>query len=157
MRIRPTIGAALLAAATAALALPLTAQESEFKAQITARQSQMRLYAFNISQLGAMAKGMVPYDAAAATAAANNIATLTRLNAAAMWPAGSDNFSTEGTRALPELWDNMADVQQKGMALAKAADAMAAVAGNGLDEMRAAMGPLGGACGACHKAYRQPQ
>ena len=51
----------------------------------------------------------------------------------------------------------MADVQSKGMALAAAADAMAAAAGNGLDSLRGAMNGLGGACAACHKAYRQPQ
>ncbi len=155
--IRSTIGAAILAAATVAPALPLSAQEPDFKPQITARKALMQLYAFNIGQLGAMAKGSAPYDAAAAAAAANNIATLARLDDSAMWPAGSDNFSTEGTRAMPELWDDMADLRQKGMALAEAADAMAAVAGNGLDALRAAMGPLGGTCSACHKAYREPR
>ena len=40
----------------------------------------MQLYAFNISHLGAMAKGEVDYDAAAASAAANNLAALAALN-----------------------------------------------------------------------------
>jgi cytochrome c556 len=26
-----------------------------------------------------------------------------------------------------------------------------------LDGLRASIGPVGGACGACHKAYREPQ
>ena len=31
------------------------------------------------------------------------------------------------------------------------------VAGNGLEAMQAAVGPVGATCGACHDAYRQPQ
>ena len=157
MKISRKLVAAGLVASLAGSALFAASHEGPFRNEITARQSQMRLYAFNISQLGAMAKGMLPYDAAAASAAAGNIAALARLNPGAMWPMGSDNFSVDGTRAMPELWDNMGDVQAKGMALVSAADAMAAVAGNSLDELRGAMGALGGACSGCHKAYRQPQ
>jgi hypothetical protein len=59
-----------------------------------------------------------------------------------------------GTRALPEIWENLADFQEKYMAFGAAAEGLAAVAGDGLDPMRAAFGPVGAACGACHDATR---
>ncbi len=155
-RTRNLIAGGLIAALTGT-ALLAASDGGDFKAQVTARKSLMRLYVFNISTLGAMAKGAIPYDATAASAAAGNLAALSKLNQAGMWPEGSDSLSIEGTRALPDLWDDMADVQNKAAALTKAADAMAAAAGNGLEALQAAMGPLGGACGACHKAYRQPE
>lgn len=135
---------------------PVAAQDAIAKA-IEARQSQMHLYAFNIGQLGAMAKGAIAYDAEQASAAAGNLALLTTLNAGAMWLPGSDAMSADKTRALPAIWDNMADVGAKANALAEAAAAMNDAAGNGLPALQAAMGPLGGACGACHKAYRAPE
>lgn len=124
---------------------------------VTARKAQMQLYAFNLGTLGAMAKGDVEYNAEAAQAAAGNLVTLASLSAAAMWPAGTDDMSIEGTRALPTLWESMPDVMTKASALSEAAGAMAAAAGTDLASLQAAMGPLGGACGDCHKAYRAPE
>ncbi len=136
---------------------PLGAQEMDFGKEVTARKALMQLYVFNIGQLAGMAKGQLPYDADQARAAAMNLARLAGLDQSRMWPEGSDSLSIEGTRALPDLWDDMADVQAKGQALAQAADALAAVAGDGLDALRAGLGPVGQSCSACHKAYRQPE
>ena len=133
------------------------AQDDAAKAAIKARQAQMDLYAFNLGALGAMAKGAVAYDADAASKAAGNLAMLTKMDQSRMWPEGSDDMSADNTRALPAMWENMGDVMAKGGDLAKAAAAMEAAAGNGLESLQAAMGPLGGACGACHKAYRAPE
>ncbi|GAA6207394.1 cytochrome c [Cognatishimia sp. WU-CL00825] len=121
---------------------------------IKARQGQMQLYSHNLGVLGAMAKGDVAYDSAAAKAAADNLAVVSGLNAMTMWPQGSDSSSVEGTRAKAEIWSNFPDVGAKAGALNAAAVAMAGAAGTDLDALRAAMGPLGGACSACHKAYR---
>jgi cytochrome c556 len=41
------------------------------------------------------------------------------------------------------------------MALTEAANAMVEAAGT-LDGVRSSLGAVGGACGACHKAYRAP-
>lgn len=123
---------------------------------IKARQAQMQLYAFNLGTLGAMAKGEMEYDAAKASAAAGNLATLTTLDQSMMWPQGSDSANAE-TRAKPEMWANFPDVMAKGKAMADAAAAMQAAAGTDLDSLRAAMGPLGGSCGGCHKPYREPE
>lgn len=124
---------------------------------VKARNSIMALYGFNIGQLGAMAKGDVEYDAAAATAAANNMVMLSQLDQSAMWPQGTDSESYDGSRALPAIWENFGDVAAKGKALNDAALVMQAAAGQDLDSLQGAMGALGGACSACHKAYRAPK
>ncbi len=121
---------------------------------IKARQGQMQLYAFNLGQLGAMARGNADYNADVASAAAANLVALSSLNAMAMWPAGSDADNAQNTRALAAIWQNFPDVGAKAQALADAASAMADAAGTDLASLQGAMRGLGGACGGCHKAYR---
>ncbi|MEP4803083.1 MAG: cytochrome c, partial [Hyphomicrobiales bacterium] len=117
----------------------------------------MQLYAFNLGTLGGMAKRETEYDAEAATRAANNLVVLTQIDQSAMWPAGSDNVSDPSTRALPAIWENFPDVAAKGQAMADAAVAMQGAAGQDVEALKGAMGNLGGACSACHKAYRAPK
>ncbi|SFM15000.1 c-type cytochrome [Shimia aestuarii] len=147
----------LATATTLALLAGAAFADGHVNAAIKARQAQMQLYAFNIGQLGAMAKGEMDYDAAVASAAANNLLTLTKMDQSAMWPGGSDSMSVDGTRAKPDMWDNFPDVMAKGKALGDAAMAMQAAAGGGLDSLRGAMGALGGSCSSCHKPYREPE
>lgn len=122
---------------------------------VKARQAQMQLYAFNLSLIGGMAKGAVDYDAEAASAAAGNLVKLSSLSAGAMWVPGTDSMDAAGSKAKPELWENMDDVIAKATAMNAAAVAMEAAAGNGLEALQGAMGALGGSCGGCHKAYRE--
>jgi cytochrome c556 len=126
------------------------------EAAIKARQGQMELYAHYLGLLGGMAKGAVPYDADKAGAAAASLASLTKLDSSRLWPEGSDDMSAEATRALPAIWDNPDDVMKKAMALGEAAAGMEMAASQSLEALQGAMGPLGGACGGCHKAYRAP-
>lgn len=142
------------------LSLAGTAQAQDAKAiegAIKARQSQMTLFGFNLGLLGGMAKGDIAYDAESAGKAAAGLAALVQLDGSRMWLPGSDNVSAKNTRALPAIWQSGSDVGAKLAALGAAADGMAAAAGTDLEALRGAMGPLGGACGACHKAYRAPE
>ncbi len=149
-------------AAILGLALAASAASAEshvdpgIAAAIKARQSHMSLYAFNIGVLGGMAQENIPYDAAMASAAAANLAALSKLDQSRYWPEGSDMDSVEGTDALPKIWEDMAGVGEKIDGLVQAAAAMESAAGTDLASLKAAMGDLGGACGACHKAYRKP-
>ncbi|WP_068113323.1 c-type cytochrome [Tropicimonas marinistellae] len=124
---------------------------------VSTRQNIMQLYAFNLGQLGAMAKEQVAYDADAASKAAGNLALLVQLDQSALWPQGTDNSAEPNTRALPDIWTNFDDVVVKGNALSDAVTAMQAAAGTDLASLQGAMGGVGGACGACHKAYRAPE
>lgn len=153
----------IVAAATAsALALALVGMAlaqagGPHAGAIKARQGLMMFMAMNLGPLGAMAKGEVPYDAAAAQVAADNIAGIAALNMGPVWPAGSDADAHEGTKALPAIWAADSQVGARMGDLATAAKAMQAAAGTDLAALQGAMGPLGGACGACHKDYRASQ
>lgn len=124
---------------------------------VKARQGLMELYAHNLGTLGAMAKGAVDYDADAAAAAAANLAALANMNQGTLWAADTDTMSVITSNAKPELWENLADAIAKADALAQASTQLAAVAGDSLDALRGGIAPVGQACGACHKAYRQKQ
>lgn len=128
--------------------------QSAVDGAIKARKAHMQLYAFNLGPLGAMAKGEMPYDAEAATAAANNLVALTELDGSRYWPEGSAQGEAEGSRALPAIWESGSDVGAKAGDLKTAVADLASAAGTDLESLQAAMGPVGAACGACHKAYR---
>ncbi|WP_323795027.1 cytochrome c [Nisaea sp.] len=125
---------------------------------IEARQAVMKLYSFNLGQLGAMAKGSVAYDATAASAAANNLAALAALDQGMMWPKGSDATAMpDKTRAMAEIWATYPEINGKSKALADASMAMAKVAGDGLPALQGALGDVGKSCGGCHKPFRAPK
>jgi len=123
---------------------------------VDARQSHMTLYGFNLGPLGAMAQDKIPYDAEVAAVAAANLAALANMSHDAYWVEGTDS-SGEGTRAKAEIWTDMEGFKAEDMKLAVATTALAAVAGDGLDAMKAAFGPVGQSCGSCHEAYRAPR
>ena len=129
--------------------------EKQINSAIKARKAHMQLYAFHLSTLGGMAKGDIPYDAEAASAAADSLVVLTQLPQGGYWLPGSDSESVENTRALPAIWADGSEAAQKGADMAAAALAMQASAGTGLEALQANMGALGGSCGGCHKPYRQ--
>jgi cytochrome c556 len=101
-----------------------------------------------------MAKGEQEFDAAAAGLAASNLAAISATYMPGAWLAGTDNESMDGTAALPALWEaNPADVGARAKALSDAAVTLAGAAGT-LEGLRGAIGPVGKACGGCHKPYR---
>jgi cytochrome c556 len=148
---RTTLITALsLAALTAGGAM---AQQDPLAAAVNARQAHMQLYAFNLGQLGAMAQGEMPYDAAMAQAFADDLVHLTSISQMAYWPEGSEAGMVEGSRAKIEIWSTFPAVLERSTAMAEAALAMQAAAGT-LEGVQGAMGAVGGACGGCHEAFR---
>jgi len=145
---------AVLAITVAGSAFAAGHADKAIQGAIKARQGQMQLYAHNLGILGAMAKGEVEYDAAAASAAANNLKAVANLDAMTLWPQGSDMDSAENTRAKAEIWTTFPAVVENSKAMSAAAGAMADAAGKDLASLQGAMGALGGACGSCHKAFR---
>ena len=123
---------------------------------IKARKAAMQLYSFNVGILGAMAKEKMPYDAAIATEAANNLNALGMMGQSQLWPVGSDN-ATDGNaenRALPAIWETYPKIAEKGEAFATAAAALAPVAGNGLAALQGGMGDVGASCKGCLDDFR---
>lgn len=133
---------------------PVSAAES-FAKEIKARKAVMQIYSFNLGILGSMAKGKMAYDAKKAQAAAENLAAAANMKNGAMWPKGSDNVALgKRTRAKPEAWTKYPEIAPHGKSLKAAAAKMAAVAGNGVDAIKANMKAIGQSCGGCHKIAR---
>ena len=151
--------ALVTAVVLAGLAAPLTAAaDGHAKAMekaVKARQGLYQVYAFNLGQLGAMAKGEAEFNAEAAQTAADNLVGATNLKMGAAWPQGSDNtgIMKGKTRAKPEIWSTYPAIAEKGKALKTAAAALQANAGS-LDGIRANIGAVGAACKGCHETYR---
>ena len=157
MRFKKTTAVAgLICALTVGAVYADSHGDNQFAAGIKARQALMQIQAFNLGILGNMAKGKTEYDAKAASLAAANLVHAVSIHQPQAWAPGSDNSAVKGTRALPALWQNFPDVGAKSKELAAAVEGMNAVAGNGAEAVGGAMGRLGAACGACHKAYRAP-
>lgn len=123
--------------------------------EVKARQSLMQLYAHYLGQLGAMAKGTAEYDAEKASSAADALNALMNVSQQSMWSPGTDVEALPGqTTALPTIWTTWPAIAEKSKAAVDATANMAAVAGNGLEAVQGAIGPVGASCGGCHKVYR---
>lgn len=132
--------------------------DGHFDNAIKARKAVMALYAWNLGQLGAMAKGDIEYNAEAAEIAAKNIEILAKMNNGSAWPQGSDSTALPGkTRAKVEAWTTYPESAEIGKKLVAASVAMSAAAGDGVDAVRANIGAIGGACKDCHTKFREAE
>ena len=151
------LAASALFAAAIFTAVPVVqAEEDDAIAKaIKARRAGFQLYSFYAGTLFAMAKGEQEYDAALASTMANNLVSVTSLSNGMMWLPGSDNSARSGkTRAKPDIWAEGSDIGEKAKAVKVAAQAVAEVAGDGLDALRGKIGDVGQACKGCHDNFR---
>lgn len=146
----------LLLAATCAAAcltaLPAAAQFQKPEDAIKYRQSVFTVMANHFGRVAGMAQGRIPFDAKAAAdnaALANAMAPL----AFAAFGAGTDKGMPN--RAKAEIWSNAAGFKAKGDDMVAAMAKLDAAAKTGsLDNIKAAVGGVGGACKACHDDFR---
>lgn len=97
--------------------------------------------------LGNMVRGRADFDADAARAALDRL-----VEEAQMMPAHfTERDLTAPSEAMPAIWDNFADFEDKADAMAIAAQGPA----TSLDELRATFTAMGATCGACHEIYRE--
>jgi len=120
----------------------------------TYRTSLMNTIAYKVAQVRGMEQGEIPVDEATAVKHARDIAVL-----ASMIPEGFiANSAVEGSAALPEVWTNNADFQQKAADLQNAAQALAdAAAANGFEASKGMVQAVSQGCGGCHRPYRRRQ
>lgn len=156
MRLTGLVLSSLTAATLAATAFA-DGHSAALSASVDARHAQMGLLGYHTGILGSMAKGETEYDAATATAAAENLSAAASMERMVLWLEGSEQGAVEGSRAKAEIWLDTDGFEEKAMALETAAEALVAAAGTDLDSLRTAMGDVGKACGDCHKAYRGPK
>lgn len=151
-----------IAALTTAVVLATTASgdghaDKALTAAIDARQAQMQLVSYNMGILGGMAKGETPFDSAMATAAAESLALVARLDRSILWLEGSIQGDVPNTRAKAEIWSDAAGFEKASSDLEAAADGLVTAAGADITALQTAMGAAGQTCSACHKAYRGPR
>ncbi len=146
-------------AVSLALASPVFAEshEADLPAPVKARQAHMQLYGFYVGQLFGIAKGNVEYTPEAASAAASNLAALSKLNQSLYWPQGTSSDDLVGTRAKAAIWEDGSEVGAKAAALTTAAEEVAATAGDGVEAIQAGVQKLGAACAGCHKLYQEEE
>lgn len=141
-----------------ALAAPGFAAKDPNLKLIKARQGEMQLRSFNVGPLFGMAKGKMEYNAELAATLANNLKTQLELDMGRAWKKGTGNDAYSGkTTALPKIWTTYPEIADYGKKYAKAINELAAVAGNGVDSLKAKMGAVGKSCKGCHDEFREEQ
>jgi len=116
------------------------------------RQGLMEAISWKVAQLRGMAQGDIPVDQTAFLDDAQDVASL-----AGMIPEGFiPNSAKSSSAALPEIWMNFSDFEQKAMDLKSAAMSLAEAAqSNGFESAKGMVQAVGQACGGCHRPYRR--
>ncbi|MBT0588081.1 c-type cytochrome [Alteromonas oceanisediminis] len=142
----------------AALSTPVMAEPATSEKQaantVQFRQALLQLVRSNMGPLGAMAKGHIAYD--------ENVMKTNGLRIEQLSMMMTDYFATDTsgfdveTDALPKIWQNMTDFEDKVSAMTKAAEALQ-IAASSADEgrYRSAIGELGASCKGCHDEYKK--
>ncbi|CAD5370155.1 Cytochrome c' [Rubrivivax sp. A210] len=145
----------ILAAATVAglaTALPAAAQFQKPEDAVKYRQSAMFVIGQHFSRVGAMVQGKAPYDAAAAAANIEVVASLAKLPFAGFVEGTS---STEKGKAKAAIWSDRAKFDSGAKAMQDAmVKLVAATKSNSLDTLKPAFGEVGKTCKGCHDDFR---
>ena len=117
------------------------------------RHAVMELVAAKSATVRGIASGDIPDNQALFTKAAGDLAVL-----AGMITEGFEQEGiAAGSRALPDIWSNKADFEQKAADLVNATQAVASAATSGnYQGAKELAGGVGMACGGCHRPYRAP-
>ncbi len=135
-------------------ALPAAAQFQKPEDAVKYRQSALSVMATHFGRIGAMVQGRAPFDAAAAAANAELVVTLSKLPFVA-FVDGTAAGTVAGTKAKPEIWTERAKFDAAAAKMQEEVVKLnvAAKSGN-LDQIKAAFGPVGQTCKACHDNFR---
>lgn len=142
----------LPAAAAVLIALPAAAQFQKPADAVEYRKGAFTVMGAHMARLGAMANNKAPFDAKAAQANADIIATLAALPFTAFGP-GTNVARTE---AKPNVWTEQAKF--KGAAdkmLAEVSKLQAAARTGDEAQIKAAVGNTAKTCKACHDDFRK--
>lgn len=123
------------------------AETAATDADVIARQALMKSFGGAAKTLGGMAGGDVAFDAAAAEAAKAVLVA----GAADIPVKFEKNAVDPGSKANAAVWTNWNDYLVKAKGLG---DAAAALDATTIEGVQAGMGGVGGACKACHTAYK---
>ena len=156
---RPRIAAALMVAGivltTGAIAQNMQTPEQQAQGAVNTRKSVVRLFAFNMAPINAMARGG-EFDAAIVERNARRIATLAPMLPEAFAAMDTREFDLD-TEALPVIWEEFAEFEQRANNLAEAVNNLATVAAGGdqAETIRTAASIGRTYCGGCHEMFRE--
>ena len=142
-------GMSVIAGLAVAMAGVTIAQDAA--ATIAKRKAMMKEVGAATKLSNEMIKGEKPYDAKAAAEGMTKIAT-GWAEFAKLYTKGTE--TGHETTAAPKIWETFKDFDEKGQALAKAAETAAAEAAKGPEAFKAAFTAVGGTCKSCHEVYR---
>ena len=114
---------------------------------VKARQELMEANGAAMKALSEIAGGKVAFDAAAAEAAKKSLVD----HAAGIEAAWKNNATDPASKSKPEIWTAWDDFVAKAGDLGKAAEALDVTSP---ETIGAGLGAIGGACKACHTAYK---
>jgi cytochrome c556 len=138
--------------ACAAIASPAAAQFAKPEDAIKYRKAAMTLEATHFGRIAAMANGRVPFDAKVAAENAEMMAMVSKWQFTG-FVEGSDKGDT---KAKPEIWTEAPKFQEAARKSQDAVEKLAAAVKTGnLDTIKAAVGPVGQTCKACHDSFRR--
>ena len=121
---------------------------------IKQRQEIMKANGAAAKTLADMMKGEKPYSQDAAHQAAVTINDNSK-KIPSMFPAGSGTEAGVKTGALPAIWQNKTDFDEKSKKLEE--ESAKLVAANDEAAVKAQFGNVGKACGGCHETYRSKE
>ena len=118
------------------------------------RQAAMTLMGKYFGPMAGMAQGRVPYNAQVVQRNAGFLDNLSRMP----WDGFDANTKDVKSAALPAIWTDTAKWSEAADRLQNETSKLYAVSRSG-DEaaVKAQVGAVGKACGACHEAFRQKQ
>ena len=150
MRFSKTLAAAL--ALTALSTLAAAHSEHGHSKAIDFRNSLMTILKWNMGPMGKMVKGEMPYDEAAFTRHAQDLATTAHLDLPAGFPEGSEEGDTD---ARIDIWMDWEGFMEKYEALKKASAELARTAATGsMEAIKPKFVDLGKTCKSCHDAFK---
>jgi cytochrome c556 len=142
-----------LALATAIMgAAPAFAQFAKPEDAVKYRQSALFLMQQNFGRVAAMAQGKAPFDAKVAA----DSAAVAEFASKLPWSAfGEGTDKVASSKAKPEIWTERAKFNEAAekMQVEMAKFSAAAKTGS-LDNIKAALGGVGGTCKSCHDNFR---
>jgi cytochrome c556 len=149
--VKKPLVAALLSAATLALAVPVAyAQFDRPERAIKYRQSVMTLTANHFGRLQPVVKGTVPYDKDAVKA---NVAIIAML-APLPWAAFTDG-TEKGSNSKPDVWTDAAGFKAAQQKYQQTIAGLSAAADSGdLEKLKVATAAVADSCKGCHDKYQ---
>lgn len=138
----------------AVLAVPQSmAEEKSHGKAVEYRNSVMTVMKWNISPMGAMLKGKIPYDKAVFARHARDLSAAAHLDLLSGFPEGSDEH--EDTSARMDIWMDWESFEDKLNSFRGNTKALAEAAESGdLKVIGPKFGAVGKGCKDCHDAYR---